>query len=177
MLDFDLHVKPLHKNTFILITKIKEPELFERLRRDIDEGIKKNHNNYKTNVKGKMTSFKYFTKNKNFIDFIDIIRPYFKKITTSDVGLKDAWGNLLEDKDYVQLHHHAPSLLSGILYLSAGPGTSFPEYNKTVSAEVGKFVLFDSVIQHKVEQINLTNKRYSISFNFEMLSDYRMLNQ
>ena len=174
MLTFDLHVRPLKKDTFILIAKIKEPELCERLCRDIDEGIKKNHNNYKTNVKGKMTSFTYFNKNKNFIDFLEITRAYFQRVTyiftktiyCHDLGLKDAWGNLLEDKDQVMIHTHMPDLLSGILYLSDGVGTSFPQYNKTISAEVGKFVLFDSMVEHQVHQINSISKRYSISFNF-----------
>ena len=38
---------------------------------DIEKGIKDNSNyNYKTNVKGKMTNWTYFTKNNEFINIV-----------------------------------------------------------------------------------------------------------
>jgi len=101
MLDYNLHIKPIVKDAFILTGKINDFKLLEELKKDIDKGVRKNNNNYKTNVHGKMTAFKYFNKNNNFIKLIDILKPYFHKVTKKNIELKDSWGNILEGDDFI----------------------------------------------------------------------------
>jgi len=177
MIDFNLHIKPAQKDVFLLTSRINDPKLIDDFKKAIDKGVKKKNNNYKTNVHGKMTSFKYFNKDNNFEKFISDLNPYFKKITNKNLQLIDSWGNILEGKDYVKVHEHAPNLVSGILYLSEGRGTFFHHYNFEVKSEPGVFVLFDSTIRHEVKQGYFNEKRYSLVFNFNMLSDYKELNQ
>ena len=172
-MDFDLHIKPIEKDSFILIGKINNHDLIQRLISDITLGTKsKKNSSYKTNVKGRMTRFKYFNSNNNFIKFLDLIRPNFKKVIQRDIRLKDSWGNILDKNDYVYIHNHHPSSVSGILYLTEGVSTYFPLYNKHIEAEVGKFVLFDPMLDHSVPKNKSSKKRYSLSFNFELKGDY-----
>ena len=74
-MDFDLHIKPIVKDSFILISKLNDFNLMERLICDITMGIKEKNNSYKTNVMGKMTGFKYFNRNKNFLELIELMKP------------------------------------------------------------------------------------------------------
>lgn len=172
---FDLHIKPLVRDSYVLEGRIEDKELLTNLKKDIDKGIKKENNNYQTNVQGKMTSFKYFNNNKNFEKFIRYVEPCFKKVSRHDLQIHDSWGNILEADDYVRPHDHVASLLSGILYLSNGEGTHFHDFNKYITAEEGKFVLFDPIITHEVKPSKLRQKRYSIAFNFNLLSTFRKL--
>tara|TARA_R100000306_G_C4357151_1_gene133346 strand:+ start:143 stop:679 length:537 start_codon:yes stop_codon:yes gene_type:complete len=175
--DFDLHIKPIIKDSFILTSKIKDPSLMERLICDITMGVKEKDNSYKTNVLGKMTSFKYFNKNKNFLELIELMKPYLKKVIKTDIALKDSWGNILDKNDYVKMHNHEPAAVSGILYLSEGVPTHFPLYNKHIEAEVGKLVLFDPLLDHSVPKNKSSKRRYSLSFNFQTKGAYDHLNQ
>tara|TARA_R100000963_G_scaffold356_2_gene536 strand:+ start:439 stop:978 length:540 start_codon:yes stop_codon:yes gene_type:complete len=178
MMDFDLHIKPIEKDSFILISRINDPDLIHKLISDIIMGTKGTSNsNYKTNVKGKMTNFKYFNTNNNFIKFLDLIRPMFKKVIQRSVQLKDSWGNILGKNDYVYVHNHHPCSVSGILYLTEGASTYFPLYNKHIEAEAGKFVLFDPMLDHSVPKNKSSQKRYSLSFNFQLKGDYDSLEQ
>ena len=172
-MDFDLHIKPIEKDSFILISRIHDPDLIQRLISDTTMGTKsKMNSSYKTNVKGKMTRFKYFNSNDNFIKFLDLIHPNFKKVIQRSIQLKDSWGNILDKNDYVKTHNHHPSSVSGILYLTTGMSTYFPLYNKHIEAEAGKFVLFDSMLDHSVPKNKSSKKRYTLSFNFELKGDY-----
>ena len=173
MMDFDLHIKPIEKDSFILIGRINDPDLIQRLISDITIGIKgRKNSSYKTNVIGKMTRFKYFNSNDNFIKVLDLIRPTFKKVIQRSIQLKDSWGNILDKNDYVKIHNHHPASVSGILYLTEGESTYFPSHNKHIEAEVGKFVLFDPMLDHEVTKNKSSKKRYSLSFNFELKGDY-----
>jgi len=119
-----------------------------------------------------MTSFKYFNDSSYFRKLIDILGPYIRKINRHDLQLVDAWGNILEAKDYVALHKHDPSDISGILYLSSDKGTYFEHFDEEIKAEPGKFVLFDSQIRHEVRQGFFKTKRYTLAFNFKVKNDY-----
>jgi hypothetical protein len=177
MLDYNLHIKPIVKDAFILTGKINDFKLLEELKKDIDKGVRKNNNNYKTNVHGKMTAFKYFNKNNNFIKLIDILKPYFHKVTKKNIELKDSWGNILEGDDFIYPHDHFPEVVSGIVYLTKGEGTYFHHYDYIIKAEIGSFVLFDPIIPHEVKKTYFKEKRYTLAFNFSMLSDYKDLHQ
>tara|TARA_R110000737_G_scaffold110876_2_gene143840 strand:+ start:5087 stop:5614 length:528 start_codon:yes stop_codon:yes gene_type:complete len=175
-MDFDLHIKPIVKDSFILISKLNDFNLMERLICDITMGIKEKNNSYKTNVMGKMTGFKYFNRNKNFLKLIELMKPYLKKVINTEIELRDSWGNILDKNDYVKIHNHHPAAVSGILYLTEGVSTHFPLYNKHIEAEVGKLVLFDPLLNHSVAKNKVSKKRYSLSFNFQTKGSYDNLN-
>mgnify|MGYP001201547632 CR=1 FL=1 len=180
-MDFDIHIKPLEKDSFVLIGRINDPDLIHKLKSDITMGTKRTSNsNYKTNVMGKMTNFKYLNTNTNLIKFLDLIRPMFKKVFTRKIELKDSWGNILGKNDYVYMHNHHPSSVSGILYLTENvsfPKTYFPLYNMHIEPEVGKFVLFDPLLEHEVPKNKSSQKRYTLIFNFQLKGDYDHLEQ
>tara|TARA_R100000479_G_C6377146_1_gene199473 strand:+ start:210 stop:740 length:531 start_codon:yes stop_codon:yes gene_type:complete len=153
--------------------------LIKKLIKDIDEGV--GNLNYQTNVKAQMTPFNYFDTNKNFLQFINEIKPEFEKQITDRLQialkLKEAWGIKMQGKqDHVIAHNHDHSrnTISGILYLtSSGPGTYFPELDYKVKENKGKFVLFNSFLMHSVEQSYLKTNRYTIAFNFEEHTEWK----
>tara|TARA_R100000963_G_C4602313_1_gene75580 strand:+ start:111 stop:641 length:531 start_codon:yes stop_codon:yes gene_type:complete len=140
----------------------------------IDEGVKLNSNlNYKTNVKGKQTSFDFFCNDKNFektlyelIDYLDD-----NGIATHRYRLVDAWGVKEGLGDFSKKHHHLPCYVSGIVYLNDHPQTLyFPEIGEEITPKRGEFVLFSSFLYHYNKRSNIDKYKYAISFNFEYLT-------
>ena len=65
------------------------------------------------------------------------------------------------------MHNHRYNHISGTLYLTEnGPGTYFPQFNKTVVEKIGKFVFFSSEANHSVAKSNVKQKRYTVACNF-----------
>jgi hypothetical protein len=139
----------------------------------IEEGI--NHtlnNNYKTNVRGFMTSWDYFIQDDKFNEiFLNImnkiehdsnVKEFFKQKWT----LKECWGIKEIKGCFTTEHEHVPSLISGILYLNdVEQDLIFPEINVRLTPKKGKFVLFSSSLLHYAKR-NLTDvAKYGISFN------------
>jgi len=172
MIDFIIHKKPVTKETFVSIGKINDKSLMNLFKKEIDKGVKNNHNNYKTNVYGEMTSFKFFNNRDSFKLLIKKLKPFINKLTNQTIEVTDSWGNILNKGDFVHEHDHIPNYISGIVYLTEGEGTYFSEHDLYVKAEVGKFVLFDSVLKHKVNKSDINKKRYSLAFNFTTLPGY-----
>jgi hypothetical protein len=159
---------------FLLEDNVKDLELLNRLKKDIDIYINEKNINYKTNVRGKMTDFNAFNYNKNFLNFCDLIQHNIKKIITIDSKLINSWGTILNGCDYTQAHTHTDTTsFSGILYLTEeGPGTYFEELNLTIKETIGKYVLFHPLLKHEVKPYVYTNKRYTIAFNFNEIKSW-----
>ena len=86
----------------------------------IEEGVKVSSLNYKTNVHGQRTEWKFFNKDEKLglfflhvIDYIDnlnlLLKPFY---------LHDCWGLIERFGDYTKKHNHGCSLFSGVLYLN-----------------------------------------------------------
>ena len=136
--------------------------------KEIDKGIQENNNeNFKTNVKGYMTSWKYFVQNINFIkvllplfDYLDSLENIKKCSLDSAWGIKEGFGN------YTASHDHAPNYLSGIIYLNDHTQTLlFPEIQKEFQPKQNFFILFSSFLIHKTIRNTANMDKYAISFN------------
>ena len=140
----------------------------------IEEGINSNNNlSYKTNVKGKHTSFEYFVDDKNFHDFALNIVDYLETIEFNfkPYELKEAWGIKLGYADYSQIHDHFGCYLSGSLYLNEhNQELIFPEIKKSIKPKKGQFVIFSSDLKHYTKKNIFNENKYGIGFNFSARS-------
>tara|TARA_R100000664_G_C2747567_1_gene135063 strand:+ start:65 stop:586 length:522 start_codon:yes stop_codon:yes gene_type:complete len=159
--------KPIEQEVLFYQGKIKiDAEYFIK---KIEEGIMhKENKNYVTNVKGKMTDWKYFLEDKHFIELVTSIfksaNVMHKKLPSC--RLSDAWGIKLQPSDHTEIHNHKPCLYSGAIYLtSSNNHLEFPEINVAMKPEVGEFALFSSFLKHFAAKGNDTNIKYGLSFN------------
>lgn len=167
-MNYNVIVKDINIETFILIGKINDKELIENLKTSVREKIKNSPLHYKTNVKGLFTGFKALIEDKYFFQFLESIKNEIKVIYNGSFIIKDAWGNICKEKDdEVIVHDHIESsAFCCILYLTdGGPGTYFNDYDYNVEEEIGKFVLFSPMLKHQVSKLNKNIERITIAFN------------
>ena len=87
--------------------------------------------------------------------------------------LKDSWGFSLEKNNITKTHTHLPCLWSGVLYLNSHQQIlNFPEINKKVKPEKGKFALFSSFLKHGCVENSSKKIKWGISFNFGYGDNY-----
>ena len=127
-MNFELKVKEILKETYILTGKINNEQLIKNL----IEVVKKNKDeklSYKTHVKGHFTGFKSLIQNDDFLNFLKNIQENIKMIYRDNFIIVDAWGNICKIGEEVTEHNHdGISAFCGILYLTeGGPGTYFKE--------------------------------------------------
>ena len=172
-MNFELKVKDILRETYILTGKIKNEQLIKNLttfiKNNKDEDL-----SYKTNVKGHFTGFKSLIENKNFIDFLKIIQPQINIIFKNNFIISEAGGNLCKIGENVTEHDHAGvSGFCGILYLTeGGPGTYFKEYDLLIKEEIGKYILFHPLLNHEVKKIENEIERMTVAFNMSKLKDW-----
>jgi hypothetical protein len=140
----------------------------------IEEGVKNSPNNYSTNVVGKMTSWDYFNHDKSFLE---LLFPLLDKLDTYNfIGnyyLKASWGYIEEWGGRTKQHQHLPSIVSGVLYLSEhSQELIFPQINKKIKPEIGKFLLFSSDLSHKCDRTLSNKKKYGIAFNLDRITSF-----
>jgi len=142
---------------------LKDINLINKLKESIKNNISK-YTSYKTNVKGKMTDWKFFIGKDIFKPIEKILYKY---------KLYDAWGNILYKGEHVEEHDHGGKIdintalnMSGVLYLTnTKPGTYFKEFNKTIDPEIGKIIVFDNKYRHSVDKCDTDNERITLAFN------------
>tara|TARA_R110000823_G_scaffold315645_1_gene448855 strand:- start:703 stop:1179 length:477 start_codon:yes stop_codon:yes gene_type:complete len=155
---------------FLKEYKIEDINYINLLKQEVVENIDKHHS-YTTNVKGKMTYWKFFThQSKNFEKVRDVLYEYH---------IYEAWGNILNKDDYVDKHNHIadhenfPVTASGVLYLTdVGPGTSFVDFDKIIKSEIGKIIVFSPKYNHLVEKYDGDKDRITIAFNGRIKEKY-----
>jgi hypothetical protein len=165
-MNFELKVKEIIKQTYILTGKINNEQLIKNL----IEVVKKNKDenlSYKTHVKGHFTGFESLVQNNEFINFLKIIQENIKIIYPYNFIIQHVWGNICKKGGEVTEHdHNVVSGFCGILYLiEGGPGTYFKEYDLLVEEEVGKYILFHPILKHSVKKIENNIERITIAFN------------
>jgi len=175
-MNFELKVKEITKETYILTSKINDKDIINNLIKSIKE-CENSDLNYKTNVKGVFTGFKSLIKNVYFVDFLKIIQPSIRVIYAQNFMIEDAWGNICKKGDEVIEHDHGSvSGFCGILYLTEdGPGTYFKEYDLTIKEEIGKFILFSPILQHNVKKIEKDIERITLAFNMNQVKEWTNL--
>ena len=164
----------LEKKIFLIEYQLNDLSFVEDFKNLIDNNI--SELSYKTNVKGKMTQWNTFVNNKDFQKIILNSADIIKYFVADGAYCDNAWGNKLENDDEVISHHHVGSdtTMSGILYLTEdGPGTYFKDFNKTIKEKIGKLVFFSPEAYHGVSKSNLNKTRYTLSFNFKKLNEFK----
>jgi hypothetical protein len=172
-MNFELNVKEIKLETFILTSKITDKELINNL---IDF-VKKNKDeklSYKTNVKGHFTGFESLVKNNLFITFLKSIQENIKIIYPFDFVIQSAWGTLCKKGEKVVEHNHGGvNCFCGILYLTeGGPGTYFKEYDLLIKEEVGKYILFHPRLNHEVKELQNDIERITIAWNMNKVKEW-----
>jgi hypothetical protein len=169
-MNFDLKVKQISKETFILIGQINNKMIVDSLINTI-KNTKDENLSYKTNVKGHFTGFESLVNNIDFRNFLVFIKNEINVIYKKNFKVMNAWGNILKIGDEVIEHDHSGVTgFCGLLYLSnKGPGTYFKEYDLLITEEIGKFVLFDAMLLHSVSKIKDDIERITLSFNCEQI--------
>lgn len=162
---YKVEIFKIHRDVFIAEYQLKNIESINLLKKIIDDSV--GEFDFKTNVRGKMTDFKKFVDNEVFLNLLKECEGFFSSLNFKKMYLKEAWGNILEEGQEVTEHTHGAAEVSGILYLTeGGPGTYFPEIQKTITEKIGKIVFFDSQVKHSVLKTNHKDKRYTLAFNF-----------
>ena len=137
---------------------------------EINKGIKEKENeNFKTNVKGLMTSWEYFNNNANFLkvilplfDYLDSLKNIIPYCLHSAWGIKEGFSNYTHEHD----HGHEPNYFSGIIYLNDHTQTLlFPEIKLKFKPILNSFLLFSSFLKHKTIRNTSNKEKYAISFN------------
>lgn len=132
----------------------------------IEKGVKDESNcNYWTNVKGQMTSFRYFNEDEIFKKLlIKSVRDL--NLHFNNLELEEAWGIKMSEGEYTQEHNHNTAF-SGIFYLNDhDTEIEFPEINKSVQCRKGKFLFFTGSLFHKTKPLG-PGVKYAIPFNIQ----------
>jgi hypothetical protein len=170
-MEYIVTTQPVTKNLFIIEYQLTDLSFVKNFKELIDKNV--GPLNYKTNVKGKMTSWDFFKNVPEFNNILFNIGQIFTTFPFVEMTLTQAWGNIIEKKDEVIMHNHRYDCVSGILYLTEnGPGTYFPQFNKTVVEKIGKFIFFSSEANHSVAPSIIKQKRYTIACNFNEIARF-----
>jgi hypothetical protein len=169
--NFTLDVAKIEKWIFLIEYQLKDLSFVDILKKQIKNKV--GLMDYKTNVIGEMTNFNEFVNNEILVNVLRECIEVTNVLSIPNTFLKDAWGNILKKGDSVKEHSHHTSIISGILYLTEnGPGTYFPEFNKTVNEKIGKIVLFHGSALHSVPIYKGDEDRYTIAFNFYQMKPW-----
>ena len=134
----------------------------------IKEGIAApGERNYQTNIKGKMTDWRFFVQDENFLEvFRKFVRYIDENLKMSRYVLSDAWGLELNYNERTLFHKHGQAYWSGVLYFSSSNQTlDFPQIGERLKPEVGTFALFSPFLEHGCLRSNDKFPKYGISFN------------
>lgn len=172
-MNFELKVKEILKETYILTGKINNQNIINNLINFVKNN-KDDNLSFKTHVKGHFTGFKSLIQNDDFLIFLKNIQENIKIIYKDNFIISDAWGNICKIGEEVTEHDHGGVTgFCGILYLTErGPGTYFKEYDLLVEEEVGKYILFHPFLKHSVKKIENNIERITIAFNMNKIKEW-----
>mgnify|MGYP003114419365 FL=1 len=134
----------------------------------IKQGVEEKENmSYRTNVKGKMTSWKFFNEDQNFLK---ILRKFINYIddnyTFPPYSVKDSWGFINLPGEKTNFHNHHEAIFSGVIYLNdCEQPLLFNEINEKIDPKPGSFGLFSSWLYHGCNVNDTDNCKFGISFN------------
>ena len=171
-MDYELRVKEIPLETFILTGKIYDKNIINNLINCVKK-IKDDRLSFKTHVKGLFTGFQALVNNEYFNQFLQLIQPQIQLIYQDSFKITDAWGNICKQNEEITEHKHGDNVFCGILYLTAGgPGTYFKQYDLTIDEEIGKYVLFHPNLLHSVKKIQKNIERITVAFNMDEIKKW-----
>ena len=131
---------------------------------------------YETNVKAKMTSFKFFPEEGQAIrDWVTtLIFKYYSYLITGygKIVHVNSWVARYDDGDSTKDHNHHPIDFNYIYYVNCPKGSSpliLTSSGKKIKAEEGKVVIFPGITQHYVPK-NRCDNRIVLAGNVEMMA-------
>jgi|TARA_Y100001937_G_scaffold83871_1_gene113486 hypothetical protein len=168
--------KPIKKDCFFIECEIKNLHNNYFIK-GIEQGINAESNrNYKTNVKGKMTSWFWFAKDPKFIDIVQTGIDYLDEHGPSlpPYFLKEAWGIKTGFRDKTVRHSHGAAVVSGVYYLNDNDQILyFPQLDLEIKPEKNKLIMFSAFLDHYTNLNKQKTEKYAIAFNlFEEKKDY-----
>tara|TARA_R100001443_G_scaffold29254_1_gene42465 strand:+ start:703 stop:1224 length:522 start_codon:yes stop_codon:yes gene_type:complete len=133
----------------------------------IEEGIQNSNNNFRTNVIGHMTDFKFFNEELLKTNFIYELFDKLDSYKFLDrYRLDDSWGVKEGHGCYTKEHTHKQSYISGVIYLNDhSQKLFFPEINQEVKPKEGRFVIFSGFLKHYTMRNYESKSKYAIAFN------------
>jgi hypothetical protein len=154
-----IQIKLKNANNDYFINKIKN---------NIDLGL-----SYKTNVHGKMTKWKAFNEDKNFLELLNLINRNYKLDLFNKMELQDAWGIMMEPNDETVLHNHGGNMASGIIYLNdCNNKVLFPQIDTEVIIEKNTCLIFSGLLDHCATPI-LEGTKFAIAFNLKDVKEWK----
>tara|TARA_R110000822_G_scaffold273272_2_gene395740 strand:+ start:502 stop:1029 length:528 start_codon:yes stop_codon:yes gene_type:complete len=164
----------ISKNVFLIEGQWDNLSVIEKLKNKVKEYTQSNPLEADHSIKnGVMTQWDCFVQDEDFHLFLKDNAKYFLDLNLIKFNVFDAWGGLYKkgSQAYCEKHDHlGANLCCGILYLSdQGPGTYFPELNKTIKEKKGGFVLFHPILEHEVQKYTYLEDRQIIAFNIRKL--------
>lgn len=160
-----LYVTNIRKTIFLTEYQFEDTSFVKEFKSLIDKNV--GPYDFKTNVKGRMTPFNCFIKNKTLHKLLDECTRFLKITNCRPTELCEAWGNILDRGNEVKPHDHATMEYSALLYLTeGGPGTYFHGFDITIEEKIGKIVFFSSEALHSVKGTTKKQKRYTLALNF-----------
>ena len=135
----------------------------------IDEGIQTTSLDYKTNVMGQQTDWKFFNNDKNFGKLMAQVLDYLEhsNLNLEPCHLEDSWGIKEGFGEFTKKHNHGFAYFSGVLYLhDHSQKLYFPEINQEITPTTGRIVLFSSFLKHYTKRNLQDAAKYAVSFNF-----------
>ena len=148
------------------VIKINAKSLINKIK----EGCEKEGNlNYQTNIIDKMTSWKHFNNDPEFLGVLNRLIDYVdSNINFPTYSLADSWGFSCSSGGKTIKHNHRGNEWSGVLYLNSHDQTlDFDAINEKVKPEEGVFAIFSSFLDHEAKIHRFKNTKYGISFNLK----------
>ena len=135
----------------------------------IEKGIQNSNYNFKTNVVGYMTDFRFFNEELLKTDFMYQLFDKLDNYKFLDrYMLDESWGVKESYGCYTKEHTHKQSNISGVIYLNNhNQELIFPEINQSIKPEKGRFVIFSSFLKHYTKRNLENNNKYAIAFNLK----------
>ena len=136
----------------------------EKIKKGVEE---KDNMNYRTNVKGKMTSWNFFNNDTNFIKHILKFNKHIdKNYNLPNYILKDSWGFINTPGEKTLFHSHYEAIYSGVIYLNdCDQPLLFNEIGQQIEPKPGAFGLFPGWLTHGNDTNDTEEVKFGISFN------------
>ena len=170
---------PINK---LIKTELKRPALFIETKLDVDANyfiseinrmLEIKNLDFVTNVKGQMTDWKAFNNDENFQKTLAKAYGKLSKHLSGPFTLQDSWGIKMQGSAQTTSHNHARFDYAGVLYLNnSNQPLVFPELDVEVIPREGVFVVFNGFIFHEAPHEQLTDPKYAIAFNFNVVQRF-----
>lgn len=164
------------------VTKIliQDEQLLKNLQNKISLNVDKELS-YKTNVKGRMTHWNFFSRDEDFKNLLD---QFLKIARRSNIWLEyfnreknlyffnisNAWGNILNKNESVTRHHHLGTDYASVLYFDDRSVLCTDAGN--FKSQRGLVITMPSYLHHWVEKLTEDTQRYTLAWNWTFAKNW-----